>query len=673
MAGPREVKITIGSTSYELPITGEVVRRQVRDWAEPLQTVGTQDVNTRAYRQALILAGRVTNCFGPSRIEAGDMVSPLTVLRDCEADVLGGVITLPRREQNPAINPTATGDVDVAGDGAGSNNMNPRAAINFNGSTNAGVFTWYADDTADKAALWWNGSAWGDAGDIGAANANDIVVDVIVHKGRLLYLINTQTAGVSPGVRSSTDGATFASLANFPGGAFALYAAGSRLLDDGNTLWCFGQRTSLVARTFNIYKTTDVGATAWTTVLTNAKGQIRDVGYFYDQDGNSQIVVLTETNLYWLDTTNNVLEEILALPFAGRALARSGDELLIIMDGFRVIAYKANGATVDVSPGGEDGLPSGKDFDVDTGSHACVADSLGGPFILYSGMTIANSDDRALLLQYRGRDEAGGRWRYIWKETAAQQGHAARFIYADPVSGDLVGAINSTAANADLSTGLQFKDIESTAKLLGSAFECEEAGIVEWPKLIFPPTQLSTTMWDYFLNTEDLSNAGTQDEGVTPKYGKNGAVGTTTALAEQFSDRATVNFDATNNLGINFYTVTFHLALGREAGAGNDARSPKVLNAEVSYWKVSSLRWAYSFTVDVKGSLERGQGDVATLIANIKTILGNSTKVLLTYSDETDLAVFPVAPAEERARLGDTITRDGAAAQSQWQLTFITI
>ena len=202
MPSPVTIKIVSGANTWYFPIDGEMRRKRI-PWPRATPTSGKQDADTRLYSNALSISN-IVNAFGPYKVDGADLIdavsginvgaelakSQLRVLRDSEADTRFGERTLPRKENNPAINPGATGDPDVAGDGAGGVNLTTRAAAYYAGTTNTGVFTWYEDDQANvMSSIWWNGSAWGDAGDILTGSAAS-VLDVTTHKNRLYYLLS---------------------------------------------------------------------------------------------------------------------------------------------------------------------------------------------------------------------------------------------------------------------------------------------------------------------------------------------------------------------------------------------------------------------------------------------------------------------------------------------------
>lgn len=650
-----EIKIVDGASTYILPTDGAVARIQLNDWSQPTLASGRQDANSRYLRNSLLI-GNIVNAFGPARIGGGNVIDAVSglnldthlahgdlhTLRDSEAETEFGEITLPRRRQTPSI-PGAGGDADVAGNGDGGIMRQPKAAVFFEGTQQSGVYTWYVDD-GDLGAnpyelhyIRWDSSIWNDEATVNAANASiDAGFDMVVHKGALCFLYSTNPNNVTPIVARSTTGTgALTAMTNSP---TSNAQEGSRLLDSGTTLWAFIQ----LEKNFNIMKTTDNGATAWTSVVTGVNGQVRDVGIFFDRNDTSRIVILTFDTLYWLDETNNVVNQLIALPFRGRALATWGSKLLVFMDAGKVFSYAANGDFPDISPGGKAGMPSGKDFDLDPDGQVCVARTATGVYAFWSGDT-ASGGDQALILKYTGDG-----WHYKWEQATANRSQAARFLAFDPLSGDLLGAINDVSGNADSSSMIQLKDVEMDPRLLGTAAEFEETGYVETSLLMFAPTQVSTTMWDWFLNTEDVDATET----VTPNYGINGAVSTTTALAAQTANRVTVNFEPTSNLGVNFYTVRYRLVLARQTGAANDDLTPKVLNSEIAFLKIPPVRWVYVFNVIVRGRPRRGMPKPSEVMKNVKTILALKTKVLLSYGDELDLALLPLPQSKTLEQIG---------------------
>ena len=618
---------TINGNSY---VCRSIQLVSVDDWPQPVPTSGRQTAASRWPIQTTTL-GDIRNAFGGLVHLLSDEENEhfahghLHELYDSESETRYGRITNPRKH-NTVTFPAHTGDGNVAGDTANDYNRNPHAAVYYAGTVNTGVFTWLTDDgnAGDVFAITWTGTAWADAFIIISSGAVEMGFDVAVHKGELLYLYSAATA---PVVAYSTTGSTLGgTYANAPAGAISP-VMGSRLLDDGNTLYAFLQ---LVTGTFNLYKTTDKGGTAWTTLFSAWPGFIRDVGHFYDKSGTYSVVVLTNDRLYKLNTTTSLLEELYAFPFAGRAMQVVGDWLHVYLDAGRVWRIRSDwDAIEDISPGGQQRMPSTKAFDNDTNGQVCVTGGISGPYVMWGGDLVGGSDEAILLLQWVESLEG---WHYIGKVADANNPNPLRFIFLDPTSGDLIGAYNTTDANTDLSTGFQFKDIEVDPLLMATP-DYETAGFVTSQRTSFGAASVPTTLFRVYITSDDVDATET----VTPKYGLEGDSETTTSLTAITTDNGNSTFGSGN--GISATTAQLHLALA----SGSAILSPKLIDVTVEYMKIPDVRWVYLFEIDLeKTAQSRVQTGAAAVMTEIKTtIQGSKVKLAASYGSSGTLALLP--------------------------------
>ena len=695
------VKLVDGATTYTFQIDGEVQRIQFQD-APPVSPVtGEQNVKSRPYHP-IVSFKRIKNAFAHEiELHFERHAGVIDHMSDCRLDTRHpSGIWMPMAENNPAFE-AGTGDLDVAGDGAGNANRATKAAVFFDGTTNTGVFTWEHGDSAVRVQFW-NGTSWAvTSGSLQTASPGT-TRHVAVHKGRLLFLRSNGTSGNA--ISSSTDGATFAVLSNYPG-ATVNKSPGSMLFDDGEVLWCFNQ-DSTTSGAIDAYKTSDVGATAWTTVFTSFTGKLRDVKHFYDRDGNSQIVVLTDTYLYWLDQTNDTLAPLLPLPFAGRGMVQIGNKLLVIMDAFKALLYSADGGveTEGISPN----LVSPYDFGTDTTSMVSIEDGLLGPFVGFTGDTVSSGDATLVLQAMYTEGEFG--WHYIWHEATNVQAGGLRFLALHPPTGDLMGAINSTSANADLSTGLQFKDAEIDPAVQ-STLDRGTSATMASPRLDFGSPMVSTTIWDEFLHSIGLDanetvSVAMRINGSTGSYSTKGVsiadntlitVGATSGAITAFADysgtvtgavqvtsgthglstgmRVTISGttsyngtftvtrinantfyiidtwvadDATGTFttleGVNCRDVQFQWTFS--ANAASDVM--RLLSIDVGYNRVWPVRYMYVFDVVVSGQRGPNMPPPETVWTNLDTIAALATKALLSYGNVTNKSVFPMPESQAR-------------------------
>jgi len=659
--GPQE--IFFGGNPYI--IDGDVDRFALPDWARPVPISGQQDAQSRYLRESLVL-GAIVNAFGPRVIGGWDQRDPisgidygehlrqgrLNVLRASTQETRFGERTLASLENTPSMPTDAgiswvAGPSGVAGGARASTvtrgNKNPRQWVYVQGEgVKIGRIDEAGDNDYDLDILTWTGTAFTEA-NISEATTDeaDNILDFTLHNGELTYIYRTASG--------TQVAATSGAYSNDP--ASTLHIEGTRLVSDGATLYAFIQENNTLV---DVASTGDAGATAWDARVTGFTGVLRDVWRFTIQTSSGEeahIIVLMEDALYWYDTTNHVFVHLLSLPFAGRGLNRWGDELLIFLDAGRVLAYHTSGALRDVSPGGPDGMPSGFDFGQDNGGQVCLAESSFGVYALWSGLDTGGSAQKPLCLMFDGRG-----WHYIWQKADTSISGAARFIFVDPTTNDLVFGVQDAISEG---TGLyQLKDIDVNPRLLASNAEFAAAGYGETPLLVFPPTAISTTMWDTFYNTEDVD----ADETITPSYGINGAVATTTAQSALTSNRATTTYGS--GLGVNFTTVRFRDDLARGATTSN---SPKVVNTELNYLKVPDVRWGYSFRVNVVATHQAreaaSRGEPVGIRNELETTLDSKVKVTLRYGDRS-VSVLPIAEAQLRERILRSVGMDTSGGES---------
>jgi hypothetical protein len=638
-------EISFGGNRYA--IIGPMRRVQINDWPRPTPSSGAQDVGSRYLRNQLIVKD-IVDAFA-HQVElrwedhVRDGVTIINHLANSECWTHQGRITKARREVNPAF-PSAAGYTWVAGgfsapatrpSASPSGILNPRMPKFFQGSSNSGVFVGMVDDVAqndyDIQMLRWGGTAWTKESLLTTSGHEEIgVLDIEEHKGAIHAWYVNSTSGA---VESTATGASFSPLTNSPTGGFE----GSRLLNDGNRLFAFVMNTN--GFQFDIESTDDDGGTAWVSGLSNAAGQIRDVGFYFDRDQTSRIVVLTESALYWLDTTTQnalVLNKIRDLPARGRAMTEYGGELIIFMDQMRVIGYSANGVTRNLSPGGVQGMPSGKDFGSDVKGTVCIVRTDHGIYALWSGMSTDGGGLVPLILLWTGFG-----WHFIWKFSEVSISSSARFIAFDPVSGDLLAGIQDSVQED--TTSIQIKDVEATVDRLGSNVEFKSTDdYFELPRLEFGSPALSTTLWDCFLNTDDVDATET----IQHKYGIDGAVSTDQNMGTVTADDGTFTYPVSGSAGQNCRTFQPRFILA----SGGTALSPKIVSISFSYLRVPDVRWIYSFEVSVAATMAMrnsvARGAAIAIRNDLETTLDSKVKVTLAYGDRTGLSVLPI-PANE--------------------------
>lgn len=661
--------IILDSQRYALSEGTHVRRSVINDWSSPVPSSGAQDVGAR-YRRSIFQIKDIKDAFSHQvelrwdQHKNRDGVVVIDHLSDSNMETRHGPMYAPSNTNNPS-NPTDVGISGWVGVSNGTDrpsavalaNRNPKAAVFFTGTTNAGVFTWRVDDTAannyDLDALRWSGTAWGEEANILAASSNERLqgCDMVIHKGALCFLYEPVTG---TGVSRSTNGDTFADMTNGVGGT----RPGSRLLDAGNTLYAFSQDRTTTGN-FDVLSTADNGATAWSVRSTNHPGKLCDVEWFYDWVTESdEIFIMTEGDIFTYDTTNFVLRHRKHLSYRGRAMApfhiNSQRALLLFLDAERVYALLSTGVTLDISPGGSQGMPSGKDFGPATEGMVCIARTGSYVYALWSGLDTAASNQKPLLLAFTGYVQitdgqvTGAGWHFIWQDTGAKQPWAARFLAFDPVSGDLLFGLQG--AVSEDTTLYRLQDIEVNPELQATQDRLATAVTFTTPRLDMGGASLSSTIWDAFFHTSGLGTG--KSFAIARRV--NGSTGSfTTVGSATTTDNDTLVFpdDSTTAAGLNFRDIQLRFTLDINAASDN----VKVFSVDVSYLRIPDVRWRYELDIDIEATVRlEGQqlGNEQNVRDVLETTLDSKTKVVLAYGDRTALLVLP-APEQS---LEDIIT-----------------
>jgi hypothetical protein len=625
---------------------GPIKRRRISDWPVPVSASGGQPPESRYLRNPVTI-GPISNAF------AGDVdfdwvrhQGQITKLFDSECWTHQGVITHARLHQTLSDTGAAGESVWAPSVQTGFVNagdtttpcFNPHMPINFPGSSVAGLFMARTDMVTatsdyDFDLMVLSSGTWAETEALVQATAQEDagIVDLEVHKGGAFVLYDSGTAVV---VETSTDGASWSATSDTPAGRAY---SGSRLLSDGNLLLAFVQQSD---NTFDIEDSSNSGG-AFAARLAGSVGQLRDVGFFFDRDGTSRVVVLTTDALYWYDTANYTLNRIFTLPFEGRAIEEFGGQLLIFMDGGRVYLYSSNGATQDVSPGGVQGMPDGKDIGSDTNSQVCLTRTATGVYALWSGDDVGGTNLAPLILLWTGFG-----WHFIWQDTATRDEDAARFIafFENDLWWGVAGDNNVTAL-------YQMKDIEAPFSLLGSAVEFQEDSYIDTQRLNFGSEEISTTLWDAFFNTDDVDASET----IVATFGINGAARTTSTLGTVDSDLETHTFpSASSAVGSNCRTFAMRLAFARTDGSGTDNLSPKLLTAKLTFSRIPSKRYLYTVPLIVQSDQEGLQESLGTF-ADLDTIEDSAVMVPFEYGGRSSVNVLAIPETEIEEFIGETL------------------
>ena len=624
---------------------GPIKRRRISDWPVPVSASGGQPPESRYLRNPVTI-GPISDAF------AGDVdfdwvrhQGQITKLFDSECWTHQGIITHARLNQTLSDNSfdgssvwaPNNGSIDDRADEREEPCFNPHMPAFFNGSSVSGLFMGRTDVVGEGDynidLMVLSSETWAQTENlVDASSRKDSgIVDIETHKGGIFVLYTAAAAVV---VETSTDGASWSATSDEPAGnAYP----GSRLLSDGNLLHAFVQQSD---NTFDIEDSSNSGG-AFAARLAGSVGQLRDVGFFFDRDGTSRVVVLTTDALYWYDTANYVLNRIFTLPFEGRAIEEFGGQLLIFMDGGRVYIYSSNGATRDISPGGVQGMPDGKDIGSDANSQVCLTRTATGVYALWSGDDVGGTNLAPLILLWTGFG-----WHFIWQDTSTRDEDASRFIafFENDLWWGVAGTNNVTAL-------YQMKDIEASFSLLGSAVEFQEDSYIDTQRLNFGSEEISTTLWDAFFNTDDVDASET----IVATFGINGAARTTSTLGTVDSDLETHTFpSASSAVGSNCRTFAMRLAFARTDGSGTDNLSPKLLTAKLTFSRIPSKRYLYTVPLIVQSDQEGLQESLGTF-ADLDTIEDSTVMVPFEYGGRSSVNVLAIPETEIEEFTGETL------------------
>lgn len=648
------VKVSINGSPFLAD--GEVQRYQINDRPPAIRTSAAEGYLGQ-YRDALIIggivdayAGRAIGPHGPRESISEPLAhGHIHVGHDVEGETRFGVITSPRQKRSltyPTIANESTNQ-GVLGGANGSVNLgqqyNDRPVKNFAGTTNAGPVVWeVANNTSsgvnDVNAYVWTGTSFASSFSVvSSAAGGDMAInfDTEVHKGRL-YFIGTlkQSTALSNYLYYTTTGAGSAAAGAVP--TTIAHQPGTRLIDAGNTLWIVAQGAS---NRIDLYKSTDNAAT-WTTVATNAAvGQIRSVFTYRDPTNTSQLMVMTTDRLYYIDQTNSVLVPFYTLPYPGRGAIVFGNSLYLFMDSMRVTRYtQTNTETTqtDISPGGGEAMPSGKDFGVDSSNAVVLALGSQGIYATWSGNDTAGSIAKQLCLEWV-ESQRGEGWHFIWRRanTTNHVSYGARGLILDPTSGDLLFFGVTSSASVETRDSVWVNKIETDPRLL-TANIYETTGYFETPDIALGPTAISTTFFEMFYNSVIAAGGSLQT-----KFGVDGAAATastletsavTIALAHRLfpSDDTAAGTAASTGTGVgsNFNTIRVRHLL-----AGTATVSPILYNSEIGFAKIPDVKDVFVVNVIVDPeAVDMTIPNAETVWTNLATVRSSKTKVVLNYS-----------------------------------------
>ena len=681
--GLTPITIAYGGTTYRFQCRQNVQRIQVNDSPPYTPTSGQAQALTRSYHNVFSIKD-IKNAFAHQvEMHFAEHAGIMDHAAGSNWDTRNGVMYAPPAENNPA-SATSSGFALTARPEAGSGvrpnsittaNMNPKMPKYFQGTTNTGVFVLRLDDQAgplgEVEVQRWSGTAWvNEMSDLTIVdNLTKGAYDIELFGPNLCFLFLDNDV---ESVRYSSTGDTSTAFTNQPS---VNAAQGSRLKTLGSLLWLFAYSSGSITVQ---EQTSNTGGAAWTTRggASSLTGQLRDVEIFNDLSETPRIMVLTHGGLYWWDTTNYVFNKLpILLPNDGRALQLGTINekpcLLIYMDAGRVYAYFADGATWDVSPGGIQGMPSGKDFGPSANGQVCVTASSRWAYGLWSGLDTGGSAIKPLILaldMQSVRLSADGKtvetaWHHIWQKADTSIASAASYIFIDPQSGDLLAGVQD--ATGESTTHVRLKDIEVSPELQATLDRSIAAVTLTTPRIDCGAPMVPGLLLDAFCHTSGLAAGKT----LAVAFRVNGSTGAYTTVATLEADNTRVTFpaNAATDVGTGFRDIQLQFTLDLNAVTDN----VKVNSIDVGYTKVWPPRYLIVCDFPVEPHPSLGQPPAPTTWTNLVTIAGATTKVLLNYSKEVGqipVLVLPEAKITEMLHSGyaPSAVRDG-----DWRAVFL--
>src|SRR3990167_2962679 len=683
---PVRVTITVGGTEYKFLAAPEVQRYQTNDRPPAYRT--SQGGGFQGQYFDSLVVGGITDCYagraiGPwSRPSISEALAQgfVRVLHDCEGETRFG-FRGPPRQQNTLTFPTLVninadnhsifGGAVSSGTAISRQSFHDRPGVYYAGSAVSGFHAWEAIGEADAgsnaqiADFAWTGAAFSAQVSVDQAAANTDEVrgfDMVVHKGILLFVFTSKRGtAASNQIYFSITGNTWADAGTQP--VAEAFLEGTRFVDDDNNLWLIMQTASNIIRITKSTDMTSAGTSTWAATTIAGQGQIRSVGKYYNRDQTPVIVVLTEDGLYEIDEINNKLVLLWQLPARGRGMIAFGGSLFVCMDAMQVTRYtqrEGEQLIEDVSPGGGEAMPSGKDFREDTDGQVVLTVSARGIYAAWSGDgPTSGTLNRALCLFYSGHTLG---WHFIWRaaNTTGDVGYSARALALDPVSGDLLyfGATVTAGDEARTHDSVRIIKAETDPRLL-TANVYETSGYDETPLITLPPTSVPTTFFSKFYNSENLADAST-DISIQTQFGVDGAAATTSTLdtnavlvdlaRSYFPSDATA---ATTAAGTDAAGSSFNTIRVRTNYAGSATVGAVLYNDEYAYAKVPDVKDIFMVDIIVDPALtDMTIPNADQVFTNLDTVRDAKTKVTLNYSLAAgNFTVLPVAEARLRERI----------------------
>lgn len=473
------------------------------------------------------------------------------------------------------------------------------------------------------------------------------VFDMVVHKAKL-YVAKSSNGGSDERVYtvfSSSDGVTWTALSNHPAGTGNQFNTTitqrnnfdddeAKLLDFGNLLISAHYDTATDSR-IEVYSTSDAGATAWTAQGTTRDRRVQGLVVWRDPTAATTVipVLVTERNVYKINTTTNTLDRLLPDGVLtgddndGRgAVVGTDGNLYVSLGSGKLIMLRLRGDNqldiIDIGPPG-DGFVTAKL------GHVNKLLTVPGPWLIAAyGGHAASRNATIWAIDYTPRvDPATGKEYRAW-HCVFQYGTANvdMYLLGYSTEDDNTGRLHFALEDA---TSAVMNHIEEflVHPNASTTIKYQTSGLLNLPVEDFGNPQVTSTIIQARVNANSLTagsggSGGASDEFITLKYGLNGASDTTTTLGDFLSGQLTLTFGA-SNIGVAATTIGTQLTLTRST---TNTNTPKLLEFEyLAEQRLLGPRW-WDFTIDIgltaKEAAPTRQANTQieeTIIANLET------------------------------------------------------
>lgn len=475
--------------------------------------------------------------------------------------------------------------------------------------------------------------------------------DMKTHKGTLVILASRGgSTELQFQVFSSTDGDTFTPYTNLPAGATSLLTTTitrrnnfddeeGKLLDFANLLIA-AVYDGVTNSRINVYSTNDVGGTAWTAQGNIPNRYVHALLQWRDPSALENIipVLVTEYNVYRIDTTNNRLDPLLpqgvlggdANDGRGATVGTDGNLYLPLSTG-RLLKVRIVDTNVldivDIGPP-EDGFIAARRGHVNR--LLTVPEKW---LIVAYGGHIAGQQASIWAVDYEPqKNPETGKEYHAW-HSLYYEGDANIDLYA-------LGYSTEDDSTPRLHFGLESATSSEMFHLeepfahpsSGASIKYQASTLIQTPTDDLGDPHATATFFTARVDADDLSTS-TAGEYIQLRYGLDGASAATTLLGNFLSGTKSLNF-GTSGVGVAGTKIAWLCTILRDAA--DNTQIPKLFELEILAENRLVFKRSYSFVISIEGT-KREQAP--TLVANTavqETIIDN----LETVAEATTLLTF---------------------------------